>query len=53
VTKTAGINKAEALYAELNAKHFEEGCKLNNRKLLCEAAQKARDHAYSQQFLCS
>mmetsp|Transcript_37105 Transcript_37105/g.87326 ORF Transcript_37105/g.87326 Transcript_37105/m.87326 type:complete len:230 (-) Transcript_37105:970-1659(-) len=40
VTKTYGINKAEALYNELNHRHFEEGQKLNNRKMLCEAGEK-------------
>jgi len=40
VTKTHGINKAEQLYNELNFRHFEEGQKLNNRVMLCEAASK-------------
>lgn len=38
ITRTLGINKAEALYADLNSKHFEHGIKLNDREMLVEAA---------------
>mmetsp|Transcript_450 Transcript_450/g.1295 ORF Transcript_450/g.1295 Transcript_450/m.1295 type:complete len:227 (+) Transcript_450:454-1134(+) len=38
VTKTLGINAAETMYANLNKKHFEDGCKLNDRETLLEAA---------------
>ncbi len=40
VTKTRGINKAEELYNELNHRHFEQGQKLNNRQMLCDAGSK-------------
>mmetsp|Transcript_6607 Transcript_6607/g.13308 ORF Transcript_6607/g.13308 Transcript_6607/m.13308 type:complete len:230 (+) Transcript_6607:104-793(+) len=38
VTKTRGINQAEALYNEINHRHFEKGQKLNDFAMLCEAA---------------
>jgi len=38
VTRTIGINEAEALYNDLNFRHFEEGRKLNDEDLLVEAA---------------
>eukprot|EP00802_Teleaulax_amphioxeia_P018470 Tamp_18663.p1 GENE.Tamp_18663~~Tamp_18663.p1 ORF type:complete len:225 (-),score=62.72 Tamp_18663:417-1091(-) len=52
VTKQHGINKAEALYNELNFRHFEEGSKLNNRRLLCDAVAKVGlDPKAAEQFL--
>jgi len=38
VTKRAGTQVAERLYADLNFRHFEEGKKLNDRRMLAEAA---------------
>ena len=38
ITRTLGTNKAEKLYADLNARHFVEGEKLNNHNMLVEAA---------------
>lgn len=38
VTRTLGINAAEALYNRLNKLHFEEGEKLNNQRMLIEQA---------------
>jgi predicted DsbA family dithiol-disulfide isomerase len=38
VTRTLGVNKAEALYASLNQRHFVDGQKLNDRDMLIEAA---------------
>jgi len=38
VTRTIGINEAEALYNDLNFKHFEEGRKLNDEDMLIKAA---------------
>ena len=45
VTRTLGTNKAEKLYADLNARHFVEGEKLNNHNMLVEAAVAASAHA--------
>ena len=41
VTKRAGTQVAERLYADLNFRHFEEGKKLNDRRMLAEAAGRA------------
>ena len=41
VTKRAGLQAAERLYADLNFRHFEEGKKLNDRRMLAEAAGRA------------
>lgn len=38
ITKTKGVTAAEALYNDLNHRHFELGQKLNDRKMLAEAA---------------
>uniref|UniRef100_A0A7S0J7L2 DSBA-like thioredoxin domain-containing protein n=1 Tax=Calcidiscus leptoporus TaxID=127549 RepID=A0A7S0J7L2_9EUKA len=38
VTKTAGVDAAERLYADLNYRHFEKGRKLNDRAMLVECA---------------
>jgi len=38
VTRTIGINEAEALYNDLNFRHFEEGRKLNDEEMLVDAA---------------
>lgn len=38
VTRTLGINAAEDLYSDLNARHFVEGKNLNNREMLVDAA---------------
>lgn len=38
ITKTKGMTAAEALYNDLNHRHFELGQKLNDRKMLAEAA---------------
>ena len=40
VTRTHGVNAAETLYADLNRRHFVEGCKLNNIEMLVEAAER-------------
>mmetsp|Transcript_53185 Transcript_53185/g.86121 ORF Transcript_53185/g.86121 Transcript_53185/m.86121 type:complete len:226 (-) Transcript_53185:237-914(-) len=54
VTKTHGINKAEQLYNELNFRHFEEGQKLNNRLMLCDAGSKVGlDPKQVEEFLIS
>jgi predicted DsbA family dithiol-disulfide isomerase len=37
-TKTYGINTSEALYDELNFRHFQGGQKLNSIAMLCDAA---------------
>jgi len=41
VTRTAGVNAAERLYADLNRLHFEEGRKLNDAPMLVAAAARA------------
>ena len=41
VTRTLGINRAEALYNDLNEKHFVGGTKLNDRAMLVDAAAAA------------
>jgi predicted DsbA family dithiol-disulfide isomerase len=53
-TKTAGINVAEALYDELNFRHFQAGQKLNSSTMLCDAAEKVGlDRRSADDFLCS
>lgn len=39
VTKSRGVTAAERLYNNLNYRHFELGQKLNDRKMLAEAAE--------------
>lgn len=54
ITKTLGVNKAEALYADLNSRHFEQGTKLNDREMLVEAAEAVgADAAEARRFLAS
>jgi predicted DsbA family dithiol-disulfide isomerase len=54
VAKKAGLEKSEALYAILNEKHFVEGKRLNDNKMLAEAATKVGlDHATISTFLDS
>jgi len=54
VTKVHGVNVAEALYAELNFRHFEKGQKLNDRAMLAEAAASfGVDHSAAAAFLAS
>jgi predicted DsbA family dithiol-disulfide isomerase len=54
MTKTHGIAASEALYANLNFRHFEKGEKLNSSRLLVEAAAKAgADPAEAEAFLAS
>lgn len=54
VTKNLGINKAEALYADLNSRHFELGEKLNNREMLVTAASAVgADPVETREFLAS
>jgi len=38
ITKTVGINAAEAVYSELNKRHFEDGERLNNPDMLAKVA---------------
>tara|TARA_B110001452_G_scaffold213261_1_gene183970 strand:- start:704 stop:1387 length:684 start_codon:yes stop_codon:yes gene_type:complete len=40
ITKTKGVTAAEALYNDLNYRHFVLGQKLNDRPMLAEAASK-------------
>ena len=54
VTKNYGCTASEALYNDLNKRHFEDGQKLNDRKMLIEAASKAGvDPAVAEAFLAS
>mmetsp|Transcript_16483 Transcript_16483/g.36910 ORF Transcript_16483/g.36910 Transcript_16483/m.36910 type:complete len:231 (-) Transcript_16483:261-953(-) len=54
VTRTLGVNAAETLYADLNRRHFVEGCKLNSREMLVEAAEKVGcDPATTRDFIDS
>jgi len=55
VTKRKGVTAAETLYSDLNYRHFELGQKLNDRRLLVEAAaEKAGvDPAEAEAFLAS
>ena len=38
VTKNAGCTASETLYNDLNKRHFEDGQKLNDKRMLAEAA---------------
>ena len=54
VTKNHGCTASETLYNDLNKRHFEDGQKLNDRKMLIEAASKAGvDPAVAEAFLAS
>ena len=54
VTKHYGCAVSEALYDDLNKRHFENGQKLNDRKMLCEAAAAAGiDPKRAEEFLAS
>jgi predicted DsbA family dithiol-disulfide isomerase len=54
VTKNYGCTASETLYNDLNKRHFEDGQKLNDRKMLIEAASKAGvDPAVAEAFLAS
>lgn len=53
-TKTHGINISEALYDELNFRHFQGGQKLNSPAMLCDAAATVGIDRHSvESFLCS
>jgi len=52
VTKQYGVTKAEALYSELNRRHFEDGEPLNNTEMLLSAAELSGvDRVAAQAFL--
>jgi len=54
VTRSYGLSAAEALYDELNLLHFECGKKLNDRRMLVQAAANAgADAAAAESFLAS
>ena len=54
VTKNYGCTASETLYNDLNKRHFEDGQKLNDRKMLIEAASKAGvDPSVAEAFLAS
>ena len=54
VTKNYGCAASETLYNDLNKRHFEDGQKLNDRKMLLEAASAAGvDPVAAEAFLAS
>ena len=54
VTKNYGCGVSEALYNDLNHRHFVDGQRLNDREMLCEAAANAGvDRARCAEFLAS
>jgi predicted DsbA family dithiol-disulfide isomerase len=54
ITKTHGCAVAEALYNDLNHRHFVEGRRLNDREMLCDAAAAAgADRELCAAFLAS